>query len=185
MALSDDFSSGKLGPQWSFHGADADEAKRVRFEDRSLVLRGKGNALADCSPLCLIVGDRSYEATVVLDVSGEAHGGLALFYDERGHAGLGFSSSQMLTYGYGQEQSWMREPIAPGSIHLRLTNRQNVLSFQHSRDGQSWTQHPWQMEVSGFHHNVFGGFLSLRLALFCAGKGSLRARNFTYRGLPA
>ena len=92
----------------------------------------------------------------------------------------------MLTYGYGQEQSWMRETIAPGkTVHIRLVNIDNVLTLHHSRDGKSWQQHPWQMEVSGFHHNVFGGFLSLRPALFCAGKGELRARNFVYRGLNA
>jgi hypothetical protein len=47
----------------------------------------------------------------------------------------------------------------------------------------NFTQHPWQMEVSGFHHNVFGGFLSLRLAIFSAGRGEIRARDFRYRGL--
>jgi xylan 1,4-beta-xylosidase len=41
------------------------------------------------------------------------------------------------------------------------------------------------MEVSGFHHNVFGGFLSLRIALFCAGEGEVRFRDFVYRGLQA
>ena len=39
------------------------------------------------------------------------------------------------------------------------------------------------MEVSGLHHNVFGGFVSLRVALFSAGAGEVRLRRFTYRGL--
>jgi xylan 1,4-beta-xylosidase len=39
------------------------------------------------------------------------------------------------------------------------------------------------MEVSGYHHNVFGGFLSLRIALFSAGEGEVRARDFRYRSL--
>jgi xylan 1,4-beta-xylosidase len=30
---------------------------------------------------------------------------------------------------------------------------------------------------------VFGGFLSLRIGLFSAGRGAVRARNFTYRSL--
>jgi len=42
-----------------------------------------------------------------------------------------------------------------------------------------------QMEVSGYHHNVFGGFLSLRPAIFSAGNGEVRARNFVYRSLEA
>jgi xylan 1,4-beta-xylosidase len=182
-ALSDDFSQDRLGLQWSFHGPASDELKRLRYQDRSLRLRGKGQLLADCSPLCCTVGDRRYEASVELEIQGDAHGGLALFYDERGHAGIAFSRSEMLTYGFGQEHGWMREKHAMRRVHIRLINRDNVIIWLHSPDGQQWTQHPWQMEVGGLHHNVFGGFLSLRLALFSAGNGEVIFRNFRYRGL--
>ena len=185
LALSDDFSQSALGVRWSFFNPGPDEAGRLRHEDRSLVMRGKGTSLADCSPLTCIVGDRDYEARVELEVSGQAHGGLTLFYDGRGFVGIGFSTTQMLTYQYSQEQSWMRQPFEGGRVHLKLTNRSNIVKFQYSADGRAWTPHPWQMEVSGFHHNVFGGFLSLRLGLFSAGSGEVRARNFVYRGLPA
>jgi xylan 1,4-beta-xylosidase len=40
------------------------------------------------------------------------------------------------------------------------------------------------MEVSGFHHNVFGGFLSLKIALFASGGGDVRMRHFRYRAIP-
>ncbi|WP_457447580.1 family 43 glycosylhydrolase [Roseateles sp. P5_E4] len=188
FALSDDFSSGKLGLQWAFHAPGPDEAKRLRFEsgaDKALVIRGKGKALPDSSPLTCACGDRSYEVSVELEIIGDGHGGLALFYEERGHVGLGFSSTQMLTYGYGQEHSWMRENMATRRVHIRLVNRENVITWHTSHDaGKSWKQHSWQMEVSGLHHNVFGGFVSLRPALFSAGAGEVRARNFVYRGLP-
>ena len=187
IALSDDFSTGRLGVQWSFHAPAVDEAQRLRYESQSLVLRGKGRSLADCSPLTCIVGDRSYEASVDLEISGEGHGGLALFYDERAFAGIGFSRTQMLTYGQGQEHGWMREALGEAAatrrVRVRLVNRENVLTFQYAVDGGTWKQHPWQMEVSGLHHNVFGGFLSLRLALFSAGNGELLARRFNYKGL--
>jgi xylan 1,4-beta-xylosidase len=38
--------------------------------------------------------------------------------------------------------------------------------------------HGTRMEVSGMHHNVFGGFLSLRVGLFAIGKGAVRLRDF-------
>ncbi|MDM4765193.1 family 43 glycosylhydrolase [Pelomonas sp. SE-A7] len=183
--LSDDFSRSRLGLQWSFHAPGADEAARLKHGEGGLAMRAKGKALADCSPLCCIVGDRSYEVEVELEVEGEAHGGLALFYDERGHAGLGFSRSEMLTYGYGQEQGWMREKRAAGPVRIKLRNRENVLTWWTSTAGQDWKQYGWQMEVSGLHHNVFGGFLALRVALFSAGQGEVRFRRFIYRGLPA
>jgi hypothetical protein len=40
------------------------------------------------------------------------------------------------------------------------------------------------MEVSGYHHNVRGGFMSLRPALYAAGSGEARFRDFRYRALP-
>ena len=80
----------------------------------------------------------------------------------------------------------MREAMATRRVLIRLTNRENVVTWQHSHDGGArWIQHPWQMEVSGLHHNVFGGFSSLRPALFSAGPGEVRARHFVYRGLTA
>lgn len=185
MALSDDFASGRLGLQWAFHAPGPGEAQRLRFEDGALVIRGKGQALKDSSPLTCACGDRSYEISVELEIVGEGHGGLALFYDERGHAGIGFSTTQMLTYGYGEEHGWMRETMATRRVHIRLINREHAVTWRYSHDGgQTWQQHPWQMEVSGLHHNVFGGFVSLRPALFSAGAGEVRARRFVYRALP-
>lgn len=186
LALSDDFSGQRLGLQWSFHAPGPDEAARLRFADKGgLLLRGKGQSLADCSPLTCTAGDRRYELQVELDILGEGHGGLALFYDERGHAGIAFSRTQMLSYGYGQEHHWMREAMSTSKVHIRLRNIDNVLTFWFSHDAKTWTQHPWQMEVSGLHHNVFGGFVSLRPALFSAGPGEVRLRNFVYQGLPS
>jgi len=182
-ALSDDFSTNKLGLQWGFFAPAADELDRVRYDGNSLVLKGKGTSLADCSPLTCIVGDHSYEASVSLEMHGEAQGGLALFYSDKGFVGVGFGSEQMFTYNNGQEHAWMRQPVPGNPIHIKVTNRKNIVTFHYSSDGKTWIQHPWQMEVSGYHHNVFNGFLSLRIALFSAGNGEVRARNFVYRGL--
>lgn len=48
-------------------------------------------------------------------------------------------------------------------------------------DDGDWARHPTRMEVSGIHHNVFGGFLSLRPALFAEGRGAAFFRDLTYR----
>jgi xylan 1,4-beta-xylosidase len=183
VALSDDFSTNKFGVQWSFFAPGPNEMQRVRYQDRSLIIKGKGNALADSSPLTMIVGDRSYEASVTLDISENAQGGLTLFYNELGYCGIGFSANKMFTYIYNQEQTWMRQEVAARTVHLKVTNRLNVVTFHYSLDGSTWTQHPWQMEVSGLHHNVFGGFLSLKIGIYCAGNGQIVARDFIYRGI--
>ena len=183
VRLSDDFSRSRLGPQWSFFDPAPDELQRAQHGPDGLLLRCKGSGPADCSPLTCLVGDRSYEAVLEFEVSGQAVGGLALFYDGRGFVGVGIGEGQLRTWQYGQEQAWMRQPVAGQRHRLKVTNREHIVSFHHAAGDGPWTQHPWQMEVSGFHHNVFGGFLSLRLALIAAGQGEVRLRRFSYRGL--
>ena len=52
-----------------------------------------------------------------------------------------------------------------------------------SLDGQTWELYDRGLEVSGYHHNVGYDFLSLRPALYAAGAGEVRFRNFRYRAL--
>jgi len=51
-------------------------------------------------------------------------------------------------------------------------------------DGKQWERYDRGMEVSGYHDNVGYDFLSLRPALYAAGSGQVRFRNFKYRALP-
>ena len=183
--MSDDFTGDKFGVQWSFHNPGTDEMKRVRFEKGAITVAGKGSSPRDWSPLAFIVGDRGYEATVTLDLLTDGEGGLLLFYNERGFVGVGFTPTEMRTLIYGDEQAWMRTPMKGDTVTIRVKNDGNIVTWSYSRDGgASWTQHPWQMEVSGLHHNVFGGFLSLKPAIYSAGGGSIRIRDFHYRALP-
>jgi xylan 1,4-beta-xylosidase len=182
FALSDDFSTNRFGVQWSFFNPGQDEMKRARSEARALAIDGKGTTLADSSPLTFLVGDRSYEAKITLDIGDGAQAGICLFYSERMFCGIGFSNSQMFTYNYGMEHSWMRQDMATRTVRLRVTNHANIVTFYYQRNGETWVKHPWQMEVSGYHHNVFGGFLSLKFGVYCVGTGKVKLRDFVYRG---
>jgi xylan 1,4-beta-xylosidase len=181
--LSDDFSTNKFGVQWSFFNPGVGEEKRARYEAQALTISAKGTTLSDCSPLTFIVGDRSYEASITLEIGEGVQAGIALFYSERMFCGVGFSNQQMFTYNYGQEHSWMRQDLPARTVRLKVVNRANIVAFYYSRDGGAWVKHPWQMEVSGFHHNVLGGFLSLKFAVHCAGVGEVRLRDFIYTAL--
>ena len=46
-----------------------------------------------------------------------------------------------------------------------------------------WHKYGVQMEVSGYHHNVAGKFLSLRPGVYASGSGSVRLLDFRYRAL--
>ncbi|HEU4624721.1 MAG TPA: hypothetical protein VFS52_08180 [Steroidobacteraceae bacterium] len=40
-----------------------------------------------------------------------------------------------------------------------------------------------QLELSGYHHNVAGDFVSLGPAIYAAGHGEVRVRNVRYQAL--
>jgi len=181
--LSDDFARSKFGTQWAFQGGGPDEMKRVRFGKSGIEIAGKGSGPADSSPMAAIAGDLAYEAAATFEILEGGEGGLLLWYGDRGFVGVGVNGTQLLTFNYAQEHPWMRVDLAARTVSLKLRNDRNIVTFYYAAQGAEWTQHPWQMDVSGLHHNVFGGFLSLKPALYSAGKGAVRVSNFTYRGL--
>jgi xylan 1,4-beta-xylosidase len=128
------------------------------------------------------VGDLRYQVEVELQPDAGCQGGLILQYNQKMFVGIGFDGTKLSTYNGGQEQSWMRKDLSAARLWLRMENNRNVITFWHSVDGSQWTKVSWQMEVSGLHHNVFGGFLSLRPSLFSVGTGAARYRNFKYQG---
>ena len=77
----------------------------------------------------------------------------------------------------------MREKTAVSTVRIRVRNDRNIVTFWYALGAGEWIQHPWQMEVSGMHHNVFGGFLSLKPGVYSAGEGAVRMRDFRYRAL--
>ena len=191
MALSDDFSEDRLGTLWSFYDPSPDEQLRLTRRDRTLVMKGKGKAPSDCSPLTCIAGDQAYRIAVDIETSDQAEGGMLLYYNRRLYAGLGFGPQGLVMHRYGLQRPRGAIPGQrdPGGgpvrkLAIRLTNQNNILTIHTSADDrQTWRKFDVQMEVSGYHHNVAYDFLSLRPALYAAGEGDVRFRNFTYEAL--
>jgi beta-xylosidase len=184
LALSDDFSSNKFGIQWSFYDPSPAEMQRLRHEDASLVLRGKGTGPADCSPLTFIAGDLAYQVQVECELVGSAQAGLLLFYNRRLYCGLGFSKEGFVMHRYGLERHAGAPADLGRRLWLRITNDRNIVTIHHSPDGETWNQFNVQMEVSGYHHNVAYDFLSLRPGIYAAGDGEVRFRKLVYQALP-
>jgi beta-xylosidase len=187
MALSDDFAQNRLGAPWAFYDPGSDEAARASFSPDGLRLAGKGTSPADSSPLCSITGDHSYRISCDIELEGEAEAGLLLYYNRRLYAGLGFGPRGLVMHRYGLPRA---RGVPPGSaspprrLELRLTNAENILTIHHRQPGDAeWRKFDVQMEVSGYHHNVAYDFLSLRPALYTAGRGHARFRHFRYEGL--
>jgi beta-xylosidase len=182
-ALSDDFTTDKFGTQWTFYNPGPDERARLTRANGVMTLKGRGTAPKDCSPLTFVQGEQAYEIECEIEVEGGSTAGLVLFYDSALYAGLGFDAERFVTHQYGLERGRPANPHGR-RMWLRLVNDRHIVKFYHSADGTDWQIfRDRQMEVSGYHHNVRGGFMMLRPGVYAAGPGEARFRNFKYRAL--
>jgi beta-xylosidase len=180
IALSDDFSTDKYGVQWNFFAPAPEEGKRITRKDRTLHLKASGEQPSNSSPLLFVVPDLDYEFECEIEVDPGTRGGLLLFYDHKLYVGLGFDQEKFTMHRYGTEHGQFANPYGK-RVFLRVRNRRHVMSIHISADGKTWKRGPRGYEVSGYHQNVRGGFMSLKPALYAVGKGEVRFRGFKYR----
>jgi xylan 1,4-beta-xylosidase len=183
MPLSDDFSTHRFGSLWGFYSPGSDEMSRVQYLNKALRLTGKGTQPFDCSPLCFIAPDVAYRVSVDIELQDEAQAGLLLFYNKRLYCGLGFDGRGLVMHRYGLERRSAMPPGVGRRLHLRIENNRHIVTIHHSPDGERWNKFGVQMEVSGYHHNVAWDFLSLRPAIYSAGKGAAVFRDVRYQAL--
>ena len=178
--LSDDFSRDKLGLQWQFFKKDL--PGRYELKDGALILRAEGDSFTSSSPLLVNAADRKYEVRVEFTIDPGATAGLCLFYDEQANLRISVDASQFTIFN--QQKSKIRARNEFGNHgFLRILNDENEISFYFSNDGKSWNRLERSIDATGFNHNVFGGFMSLRAGLFAFGNGKVRFDNFVYRKL--
>ena len=178
LVLSDDFTGKQLGLQWTFWKEYAPES--LSFGKDGISVKAKGKTPTDGRLLLTTATDKNYELTTEITLGKGNTGGLLLFYDEKAYAGVASDGKTLTIYRNGEKAETM-----PSDYHkhfyLRLLNRANRVTLSASKDGKSWKELATDIDVSGLHHNNYGGFYALRPALLSAGKGRTTFRNFTYR----
>ena len=179
-ALSDDFSDSQPGLQWQFF-KDYDPA-RINLTDGSLVMKAQGNSFAESSPILVNAADHSYEVIVEFDIDPGVIGGLTMFYDQNANARIAVDNNRFTVYNQQARKISVNNELGSHGF-LRILNDEHEVSFYYSADGKDWNRVERTLEMSGFHHNVFGQFLSLRAGLYAFGEGNVRFDNFTYRPL--
>jgi beta-xylosidase len=183
LALSDDFSADRFGVQWAFYSPGPDEKARVSYQGGALVMAGKGDSPANCSPITCIAGDHAYRCEVEINVEGEATGGVLFYYNRRMYCGLGFNATQLVRHRTAIDATRAKPAGVGRRMWIRFENNQHIVTFYTSPDGAAWTRFDTQMEVSGYHHNVAYDFLSLRPGLYAAGNGTVRFRALKYQAI--
>jgi xylan 1,4-beta-xylosidase len=178
FSLSDRFEGKTLRPHWKFFGEY--DTTRYHLIDHGLVLRAKGQSVGGSSPLLCIPSNHSYLAQVELFIEGNATGGLVLFYNHNAYSGILADKENILANLRGWQFPAEKKAIEKHAF-LRLVNTDDTVDMYYSKDGENWNKIENSVEVSAMHHNVLGGFLSLRLGLCSLGEGNVKFENFIYR----
>lgn len=177
MKLSDDFSSGKLGLQWTFW-MDY-EPGELAFGKNGVTIEAKGTTPADGRILLTTATGNSYVIETEVTVGKGAQGGLLLYYSDKGYAGLTSDGKQFTLY-INKEKT----QIVPNKIgkhfKVRIHNHVNLLIVEVSKDGKKWQNITNGLNVKEINHNNYGGFYALRPSLCAVGSGDVTYRYFRY-----
>jgi beta-xylosidase len=174
---SDDFTTPELGLQWGFwHEFDP---ARFTTGNGALTLAAKGKSLAETSALTTPVGGHSYTVEIDIEVSSGCEAGILLFYNPDHAAGILLSPEGI---GVRLANNYIPSRQQPGATRatLRIVNDRQELDFYYRLPGQSWKRTEESAEISGMNHNVLGGFLDVRPAVYACGSGKATFRAFRY-----
>lgn len=180
-SFSDDFKRAELSPQWQFwRNFDAGKFETGKGQ---LVFNVAGAPLAGGAILSCAVPDVGYEVEVDLEIEGQCDAGLLLFYNTERVSGVylnpeGVGIRRALP---GSPQQALKVPARRAT--LRLINDRQEVEAHYKLPDKPWERVERIWEISGFHHNMLGGFLSVRPALYACGTGRATFRNFRYRVL--
>ncbi len=180
FTLSDSFKGKSLKPSWKFFGGF--DASRIELTGKSLIVEGKGNSVANCSPMLCVPQNHAYTADVELEIEGDAVGGLVLFYNERAFSGILADKNNVLANLRGWQ--FATEPnVLNKHVFLRLKNVNNTVDMFYSLDGEKWIKIENSFEATAYHHNVLSGFMSLRIGLCSMGNGKVIFKDFKYKAI--
>jgi xylan 1,4-beta-xylosidase len=173
----DNFSGESLKLQWQLSGVES--LDDVELADGVLTLPCLPNAIR---VLHTTPGDHSYEASVRLTADKGVEGGLVLYYGPKMYAGIAAKDGYVFDISKGEVStgSWVE---AKDARYFRIRLFEFDLKLEWSDDGALWHTFPRSQEVSGYHHNVLGGFSSLKVGIYGLGDGRLQVDDFTYRAL--
>lgn len=178
LNLTDDFEEETLGLQWTFWKESA--MSDVEVGNYELRMKGKGASPADGRLLLMSPEDKCYEADVEIQVGKRNKAGLVLFYNEKAFAGVMADGNHFIIYKHAGQRKVVLNTVGE-KFRLRLMNRGNRVTFQVCGQGCEWKSLVEDVDVSFMQHNHYRGFLSLRVGLLSAGKGTATFRSFRYK----
>ena len=177
MKLSDDFSSDKLGIQWTTWGGFKEN--EIVVKEGRLQLKGKASETGYGRKLLITVPDHHYQIQAEVDLGENGKGGLILFYRENAFAGITSEGENFIVYNAAKEVEKVPNKFGK-HFFLKIINQKDICTVQISKDGVQWETIKKLMDVSGLHHNNYRGFYALRAGLVSRGEGTVQFDNFEY-----
>src|SRR6185437_15560922 len=173
----DNFTSPQLGLQWAFwHEFDP---ARFTTGNGALTLQARGTALENTSALTTPVSGHSYTIEMDIEVTPGCASGLMLFYSPEHATGILLDDEGI---GVRVANNYIASRAHKGATRatFRVVNDDQEVDFYYRLPGQGWVRADESAEISGMDHNVLGGFLDVRPAVFAAGRGQAIFRSFRY-----
>lgn len=174
---SDDFTTPELGLQWGFWREF--DPTRFKTGNDMLQLEARGKSSADSPVLATAVGGHSYTVEVDVEVDPGCTAGLVLFYNPQHGTGIQISPDGIFTRATTGSMHSRQEKGATRAT-LRIVNDRQEIDYYYRLPGKPWVKTEDSVEISGMHHNVLGGFLDVRPAIYASGTGKAIFRAFRY-----
>ncbi len=174
---SDDFSKPELGLQWGFWREY--DAGRFTVGNGALTLAARGKSLANTSVLSTAVGGHSYTVEIDAEIESGCEAGLLLYYNNE-HATAIFLDGDGIGVRIANGYVPTRQQKGATRATFRVVNDRQEVDFYFRLPGKGWQRMAESAEISGMQHNVLGGFLDVRPAVYACGTGRATFRNFRY-----
>lgn len=171
----DSFLAPELDLRWQLFGGY--DSSRIHLDEKGLTLKGMGNSPANSFPLLRNPSSHNYTVQVEVHPTGNATGGLILYYNHQAYSGILAQNGHILC-GLRGWQYESEKLVWNQKVTLQLRKRGNVVDMYYQTDGRLWQKIECSLEVSGWNHNSLGGFLSLRIGLCAIGEGAVTFKNF-------
>ncbi len=189
LPLTDEFDGDRLGIQWQAYGKF--DTSRYRLQEEGIEISAIEEDPGNSNPLTANPRDLAYEVETEMIIEGEANAGLILFYNPDAYITLGLTSDstlmkheRSLRSDQDSNLSGVQIPYSGNRIRLKIKNDRQDASYYYAAPGATWIKLERSDDVSGFQHNVYGGFSSIRPGFFVTGTGKARFEYFRYKALP-
>ncbi len=189
LPIADEFDGDDLGMQWQAYERIDTSRYNLRGGVLEIIALEEDPGLSN--PLTVNPRHLAYEVETEMTLEGDGYGGLILFYSPVAYIALGLTSegsvlkrTQKSREMEGKKLSGDIIPYTDKSIRLKIKNDRQDASFYYAAPNGDWVKLERSDDISGFQHNIFGGFSSVRPGFFATGSGRARFEYFRYHPLP-